>query len=390
MKNSNRYLPVNWADGMKINKEHFLSEQRAGLWHQSSVATAWVNELNYGLLCRSSGPVSHAMLVTMDIQHQVRLQLRTFNAVTSGGYLINFNEEGDGIIEKVIDLPGQPSGAEDVEPRNETYYVMLSVNPYVRKPSGEPLLDESQLRAPYTEPDYELQLLRQTELNEKGCGDFHLPVAKLYVRNKRMELDPGYIIPATSTVASTLLLNSYQQLLSFYSSLEVWILQIQQKIVQKKQQNDLAQVIMECCNKLNAYTAMEYQRCLPGYRQQPPVAMLQSIAGFARLFRNTVDIYSGILKDELMAYFSEWCGVLPENLDSTIQELTGHVYQHYDSGEAMEHMAKAIQLFSKLFQALAALDYIGKKREAGIFVKEQLVFANEEEAIRKRRSFLAE
>jgi hypothetical protein len=44
-----------------------------------------------------------------------------------------------------------------------------------------------------------------------------------------------------------------------------------------------------------------------------------------------------------------------------------------------------------LFASLARLEYIGKKKETGIFVKEQvLIPQNETAPVKKRRSFLAD
>jgi hypothetical protein len=45
---------------------------------------------------------------------------------------------------------------------------------------------------------------------------------------------------------------------------------------------------------------------------------------------------------------------------------------------------------STLFNNLAKLDYIGKKKDAGIFVKENPISFGTEEQARKRKSFLAD
>ncbi|MFT4023949.1 MAG: hypothetical protein QM664_09235, partial [Flavihumibacter sp.] len=365
-----QYLPVNWVDGMKINKAHFLSEQRAATWHLAATAKAFVNELNYGLLPVAGGNNSVAVLV--DNQQHLLLPLRNLYAITTGGHLL-YIDDATGTNSCSVSIPAPAKNAQDTR-----LYALLSVQPFERQPAGEPSIDESQWRPPFTEPVYALHLVNETEMTRNGNGAFYLPVARLLLRHGRMVPDEDYIIPVTCCAASPVLMEKHQQLTGFYSQLENWTLQIQQKIVQKKQQNDLAMVIMECCDKLAGYTAAEYQRGLLSYSQQPPVVLLQSVGGLCRLLRNTFDIYTGTLKDELFAYFNDWCGIVPETLETAMKHAATFTYRHYDCGEAMQVTTEAIKWLSRLFQSLAGLDYIGKKREAGIFVKEQVVSGQEE------------
>ena len=173
--------------------------------------------------------------------------------------------------------------------------------------------------------------------------------------------------------------------------MELFVLQIQQKIIHKKQQNDLSSVIMELCGKMNIYMSSEYQKLLLLYKSQPPVYLLTSIAGLARLLKNSIDIYTGTFKDELLNYFTEWCGITQGNFETTIVSICNHRYRHNDLREAMDQVQQCSQLVLHLFRNLASLEYIGKKKEAGIFVKEQLMIPEkEEESVRKRRSFLAD
>ena len=46
----NYFLPVNWVDGMKINKSHFIAEADAMAYQVAQNTSCMLNELNYGLL----------------------------------------------------------------------------------------------------------------------------------------------------------------------------------------------------------------------------------------------------------------------------------------------------------------------------------------------------
>jgi hypothetical protein len=173
--------------------------------------------------------------------------------------------------------------------------------------------------------------------------------------------------------------------------MELYALQIIQKILQKKQQNELADAIYKISENLTTFTATEYSNFKMSYIYQPPVFMITAVAGMARLIKNTMDYYVGTSKDELISYCTEWCGVSQGELETAITTLCNYQYNHLDINDALEKVLKFTQIISSLFGSLARLEYIGKKKESGIFVKEQvLVSQTENVPVKKRRSFLAD
>ena len=62
----------------------------------------------------------------------------------------------------------------------------------------------------------------------------------------------------------------------------------------------------------------------------------------------------------------------------------------HDIAASVEVTQRFTRMLLQLFSSLAGLDYIGKKREAGIFVKEQLLVPDQEVVVRRRTSFLAD
>jgi hypothetical protein len=114
------------------------------------------------------------------------------------------------------------------------------------------------------------------------------------------------------------------------------------------------------------------------------------VAALARLLKNRLDVYTGPLKDELLNYFAEWCNINQGEWETVTTGLSNFRYDHRNIREALRQADAFIQLLIRLFSSLAALEYIGKKREAGIFVKEHLVVPAEELPAPRRKSFLAE
>jgi len=397
------YLPVNWTDGMKINKHHFRAEQQACNWQLSMVSRAWLNEYNYGLFSQAgpgagwgSSGMGRPLVVTTDNQQQVSVRLLSCQALTPGGHLVFFGEEGTvtgaagGAGTGDAGVNGLQMPYADLAAANADYYVVLAVDPYDRQPVGQPDTGESQLRAPFTAPSYSLQLVPRQDMPAGRPAEFYLPVGKIKVREGKVLTDEEYIPPCTSTAAHPALVEIHATLEHFFGSMELHVLRIQQKIIQKRQQNNLASVILELCDKMNTYMSGEYQRLLQEYKHQPPVYMFRSVAGLARLMKNSLDVYAGTVKDELLAYFADWCGVTQGGLESASVSLCNHRYNHIEIREAVRQVLQFTGLVLPLFDSLAALDYIGKKKEAGIFVKEHLVVPGEEVPVVRRRSFLAE
>jgi hypothetical protein len=389
------YLPVNWTDGMKINKHHFRAEQQACNWQLAMDSRAWLNEYNYGLFLQTGAPgAGRPVVQTTDNQQQVSVRLLSCQALTPGGHLVFFGEES--LLPGGSDnyFKGAVTGLQipyaQLAASNADYYVVLAVDPYNRQPVGEPDTGESQLRAPFTAPAYSLQLVSHQEMPAGRPSAFYLPVGKIKVRDGKVLSDEEYIPPCTCTAAHPALVELHATLEHFFSSMEVHVLRIQQKIIQKRQQNNLATVIMELCDKMTVYMSGEYQRILQEYKYQPPVHMFRAVAGLARLMKNSLDIYAGTVKDELLAYFSEWCAVTQGELESAAVSLCNHRYSHIEIREAARQVLQFTGLVLPLFDSLAALEYIGKKKEAGIFVKEHLVVPGEEAPVVRRRSFLAE
>ena len=385
------YLPVNWADGMKINKDHFRAEQQAGSWLQSRHSAAVLNATNYGLFASGGPHATRPVVVTTDNQQQVSIRLLACQAITAGGHLIHVRE-GDITQERSMPapIPGLCVPYAQLAAGDADYYVMLTVNPYLRVATGVPDMEESQLRPPFTAPGYRLELVNCRDSGREMAAEYFLPLGRIRVSEGRVLPDEDYIPPCTSVIAHPALAEWHAGLEQFFGSMESYILRIQQKIAQKSQQNELAFVVGDLCHALGSPLACEYQRVMMEYRHLPPVRMIAGLAGLARLLKNRLDIYTGPIKDELLNYFAEWCNVQQGEWEIVTTALSNCRYDHRNIREALRQADGFIQLMLRLFSSLAALEYIGKKREAGIFVKEHLVVPAEEMPAPRRKSFLAE
>jgi hypothetical protein len=389
----NQYLPVNWTDGMKINKDHFIAQDNACMFQLAQNTGSLLNELNYGLLPAIRQNTTNLKIsLSADNQQQVQVRIRQCRAITWGGYYIQFDEDTALVGNNLqTALPDLSVPFQELAGKASSYFVVLSVNPYQRVPFGMAAPGEIPPRIPFTMPSLGLSLMPVAEVTKNALGLYQVPVGKLKIDEQRVLLDEDYIPPCSIIASHNSLLEIHAGLEQFFGKMELYALQIIQKILQKKQNNEMAAIVQKLCESISFFTATQLAEIKALSINQPPVYMISKVSSFARMIKNTLDFYVGSGKEELVNYFTEWCEVTQGELEGSIVALSNHQYDHLDINASVEKVLPFTRIISLLFNKLARLDYIGKRKEAGIFVKEETItHAQDSPAPPKRRSFLAD
>jgi hypothetical protein len=385
------FLPVNWVDGMKINKSHFIAQDNAMLFQLAQHTASLLNELNYGLLPGVNETAAPQIVVSTDSEKKIQVRLRHCRAITAGGHYIEFSEStnvtGDTNFPPVV---SKPASLKELKEKASEFYLVLTINPYQRVPFGVMSQVEQPARTPFAIPTVFIDMVPVTELAKNVLGVFQLPVGKLSIEGQRIIVDEEYVPPCTSVNSHPDLLEIHASLEQFYSKMEVYALQIIQKINQKKQINDMSLIVQKLCENILFFTAGQMSELKSTGHVQTPVYITTKAAHLARLIKNTLDCYYGNGKEELINYFTEWGGNSQGELEGVIVQLSAHQYNHLDIIASVDHISRFTKLISKLFHQLARLEYIGKRKETGIFVKEEVVRQNNDNPPPKRRSFLAD
>jgi hypothetical protein len=381
------YLPVNWIDGMKINKTHFIAQENAFIFQLARNTACLLNEFNYGLL--PNGNQGLKIVISSDNQKKLQVRIQRCRAITAGGYYIEVNEDtglpGNNMAIPVVSVPVT---LRELKNKASDFYIVLTIDPYKKNPYGAMVAPETPPRIPFTMPSLFVDLVPVTEVTQNILGPFQLPVGKVSIDEQRVILQEDYIPPCASVCSHAELLEIQAGLEQFYSKMEVYALQIIQKIVQKKQNNDMSVIVQKLCDNISFFTAAQITELKSVGVVQPTVYVITKIASLARMMKNTLDGFIGFGKEELVNYFTEWCNVKQGELEEAITTLANHQYDHIDINNSIDKVSKFTKIISRLFYQLSRLEYIGKRREAGIFVKEELV--SQEGTPPKRRSFLAD
>ncbi|WP_339702530.1 hypothetical protein [uncultured Marixanthomonas sp.] len=381
-KEGTAYNRINWIDGMKINKSHFIGQDNAAVKLIHEALQKDISSVNFGLLPDASTDDAVDMVLSMDGQNTVHIKLHKCRAVTQGGYLINITKAESNQLEKA----NKVITAKHTFNEDETScYIVLTIHPYKRVPIGEADEEEEPPRHPNVIPEYSLDIIPEENINQSEFGMYYVTIGKVVYEEGRATLVEDFIPPCTSIQSHEDLKYTYVEIDTFLNAMERYSLQIIQKIHQKKQANDLAVMVKYISENVLQHLGGK----LPEFRQEdrfnPPIAMITKLMALSRVIKNSMDVYVGTGKEELLNYLSDWCDVNQGAFENVLVEMIELEYQHTDINKALSKVSAFTKLMLSLFKKLNELDYIGKKSDSKIFVKEEIIAKNE---VKNRRSFL--
>lgn len=382
MKEINKYR-VNWIDGMKINKNHFIDLENSFIHALKTVEEVNLTPVNYGLLPDYSEKGSSIELsISLDGQSSIEVNVIYCKAITMGGYQIDISESTRPLLEQAgceLKKKIQLSGNAD------HYSVVLIINPYYRLSVGAADPQEEPPRRPYVLPEYKIEILEYSELNNKELGLHHLTIGKVQLLEGKLTVIDDYIPPSKSIQSHIDLKQAYNGISTFLSNLESYLVQIIQKIHQKKQDNDLAFMVLQMSQKMLDYLNYGLSDFKNKTQFSSPIELIVKISSFARIIKNSLDVFAGAGKEQFLNYISDWGDLNQGGFENIMNDTININYQHTNINPSLDQISMFTRIILTTFKKLNELDYIGKKSDSNIFVKENVVDKTNESS---RRSFL--
>lgn len=201
-----KYKQVNWIDGMKINKDHFIALENHFTARINDQSSNYLNIYDYGLLPHHGDPNKFLSINTIiDNQNYLTVKIESCHGITPDGFRIDISKEqgdnGEFAIQDV-EVKYDLASAED-----DDLYLVISINPYTRIPDGKPDSAEYPLRLPYIIPEYKLHCIPTKQVFGQTVGPNMLIVGKLLIENNKPEIDNTYIPPCVSVNSHKKLIN---------------------------------------------------------------------------------------------------------------------------------------------------------------------------------------
>ncbi|MBZ4188378.1 hypothetical protein [Niabella beijingensis] len=381
MDNGSTFLRVNWSDGMKLNKALFIAQDNAAAAASHQLIASTLSPIRYGLL-----PVEKNFSVRMavDNQHTIRVSVLSCKALTLGGIPVFIDAFTDASA-----ADGIPAASLEINTSQQAlYWVVLLAKPFERNPAGTIDPDETPARFPFVKPGFTVLLVEDQEFGQYAQHPMALCIGKINATGNAAYIDEEYIPPCICTAASADLLGLHAELDQFLSGLEQSCSQIVQKIYKKSQQNNLSELARFLCDRIMLFLGQVITEYRWDLIHQSPALLLRHIAALARVIKNTIDLRIGSGKDELMSYLCEWCELNQGELEGLLNDMALLRYQHNDINENIRQIIGFAKVIGKLFNTLSNLEFIGKRKDSGLFVKEEQTFpVNDANAPKPKRRF---
>ncbi len=345
-----KHLPVNWVDGMKVSKTHFMQEQDAYMDSVRDVTALGLSDFNFGLLADT---INKSESLNIEI-NQERIELFLCRAVTRAGArieLVNFIPSK--LRMSVSDLTG-----EGQVPNASEWFIVLKVDPFNRQAVGQANPSENPIRQPNSIPTYSLELVDPRQVNTPEFAAYAIPIAKIVGGYNGLERVEDYIPPCTSILAHPDLLLAYQKLESKIRVVESNLLEIVKKIQHKRRSNDttiLADDIFYVCEHMMHFIANHSGDNKYLNRYRPPIFMISYFANMAASLKTTMSLLRS--KDGMLEYFRHYLNIQYGEFEKTLDQMVNSTYSHFDIRQSVNEITAFVDMIEELFDKLKALDY---------------------------------
>lgn len=367
-----KHPAVNWIDGMKISRRHFVETENHFADSLRDAASMFLRSYDFGLLPPFRGQrLSCDFEISERATQQVELRLRQCNAVTAGGMRIHLLPEV--YNEQILHAYSFADHEPQEEGQVSFFSVVLSVNPHERVPAGVPDPEETPPRHPHVMHAYELVILPAEQVSANEMSLNHLVIGQLIRKNGRVTVNDKYIPPSAAIISHPALIQYYERFSSLLNDIQICSFRIIDKITARDHSTQLAMNIKLLCERMLDYIAQIFFNYRNMVHQQPPVMMVSIFSNLAHVFYTAINYPGSRAKEEMLKYFYEWKDVTPGNFEDLLTRTVDIVYDHYNIQKSMEQVLDCMQVLSALWNKLSSLEFIGQRRENIVVAEQKMI-----------------
>lgn len=355
--NKSHFL-INWTDGVKINKDHFIESDFHHLEALSDSTSARLTSYNYGLLAPHSG-YNESLSLSVDVHTQERLVLRLkyCNAITRKGHRIVFKPDMYG-----GDEPTATIESSDIDV-NLNFLVVIAINPFNLVPAGEPDPESIPLHHPYALPKIDLHIISKSQSNTSFLEKHYLIVGKVQWRNGAFLMDGNYLPPVSKIKHHSKLLTFHKKVGDSLIKLRNYSLIINRKNRHKFENNKLAHNTFKLCLKVMDYVSDYIFKYSQMGEENAPIFLAQSISVLGNYISTELAILQEDDRENLLQYYYEWVDIKPSVFEAAIGEVINLNYNHLEINEAIDKLDFFMAILERLWKKMSDLEYIGIRKD---------------------------
>ncbi|OEK09816.1 hypothetical protein A8C32_09910 [Flavivirga aquatica] len=364
---------INWTDGVKINKDHFIESDFHNLDAMQDYAAIHLTTYNYGLLGAHTGH-NESIKLSVDVNTEERLvvRLKYCNAITKKGCRVLFNSDMYGGDEPTATIESKNIDVNS----NLDFLVVLSINPFKYVPVGEPDPESIPLHHPYALPKIDLHIMSKSQFNTSFLEKHYLMVGKIQWKNGAFVIDESYLPPISKIKYHTTLLAFHEKVSDVLVNLRNHSLVINNKNRHKFQNNKLAKNTFKLCLKVMDYVSDYIFKYTQTGEEKPPIFLVQSISVLGNYISTELAILEEEDREKLLQYYYEWIDIKPSVFEAMIGDVINLDYDHLDINEAIVKLDYFMTILERLWKKMSDLEYIGMRKD-NIVISEDKVAPRE-------------
>ncbi|MEL6624144.1 MAG: hypothetical protein AAFS00_18435 [Bacteroidota bacterium] len=351
------YHPINWQDGMKIRKDHFMGQENALRQEIHELSGARIHDYNFGLLPTGTIRRPFDLWLKLDQSGQMLVTLSAVTAVAPGGGYIDLQRNEDACT---LQLP--VAEVRQRFPQAQELFILLVVNPFERKPTGGFDSEENPPRERFTQASFQLELSPVARAERSPSGAFQFPVGKIHLQNQQIEIDEQYIPPSTSYQAHNQLVEHYdrwyRQLTDLEGNCRQTLVRIQ-SLGGKKEKGlfEKTHELGPTAKFLTEQTLMQVSSLITwmqtAWKYEAPLQAFTGIQQVSRIMRN---LWAVMGSND----FKNWQNFLVESLKlrdyvEATQQLSTFRFDHLDIAGGVQAIDIFLTMMSKLYSAQRGL-----------------------------------
>jgi hypothetical protein len=362
MRDRIKHYSVNWVDGMKINKAHFIDQNNAFKDALHDMAALPLTPHRYGILPPSiGGENTFNVKVSLDNHKVLRVVVEACQAITPGGVRIALPAFSSLVPNEFDCRPTTifsfASASEELD-----WWIVLIVHPFETQPAGTADASEDPPRFANVLPTYTVEVVSSKQYKQFAYYPYAVTIGKVFVFGDDITLADYYIPPCYSVNAHPDLVSLLGEFDIFLSTMERNCTKIIQKIFKQPEQNGISEPVMFICDRIITYLGHTLTTARWKLAHDSPASLFFEMAALSRVIKNIIDLRTGSGKEELMNYLSEWCDLKQGELESMLSSIANMSYEHNDVNKNISETAVFLEKMTGLFATLANLEFIGKPK----------------------------
>lgn len=357
MKNTTHFKAVNWIDGMKINKNHFISSDNFHIEQTHISRRVFLTENNFGILPSSDKnnyPFELKLILEADT---IRITKFAFSLIFLDGTVISVSS--DELAGNRVDSTGIKTKFKISEFTEKEFVLIVRGNPFNRIEYGEFESEDLPLRRPFSLPGFEFVLIPEKKAQSAFFGENFFILAKFSIQNADIIWDNEYIPPSTS-------LNSMPQLTSYHDFVYKTFLDMENRLLEaiRKYQSKVNDNFKETLgyvagNLLQAISRMKFElKHMSLY--QSPLNLLIYVKELANIIYQSLEIRSSIGKDRFLIEVNSITGIPKGEFELKLKEIMNLEYRHFSISESFGQAEIFLKLLMQIFNSMSEHDKVSK------------------------------